>query len=698
MHTPGSLLPLLGRAVLNVAGPEIAGDNLMDLLPQVAQHAWDRWSRDCTEAQRRAELEAVLQTPADAFRQAVADLRTELADSRPPEIYRALAAYLVHLPATIRHALRRPTDPTGNTVPPRLRLRRAEDLLPLLPMRLPRFQPGDRPLQEADWELVELLGVGPLGEVWKARNPDRPGSAVVALKFCLDPSSPRILRQEARLLDRLMLQGRHPGIVPLRQIYLGAEPPCLESEYVDAGDLAAAAREWHEHRHGPKPAQIARAVLRLAKILAFAHRLDPPLIHRDLKPANVLVQRQPDGALALRITDLGTGGVAASQTIRQALRATHPNRLLVTAVQGACASLYASPQQMRGAEADPRDDVYALGVIWHQLLTGDLSQRRPEGIGWRKNLLDLGMPAAMVDLLGSCLAENADDRPRNGAALADHLAVLLQERDRPATPAADTATASLPLRLTNAIQLTMALIPAGTFRMGSAASEPERGDDEGPQHDITITRPFYVGIYPVTQRQYEAVMGSNPACFTMWKGGGPDHPVERISWFDANEFCRRLSELPAEKAAGRVYRLPTEAEWEYACRAGTPTPVSTGLTLSAREANFNGNYPYGNAERGAFLERTTRVGSYLPNPFGLYDMHGNVWEWCADWYSRSAYRDSPRYDPQGPATGNLRVVRGGSCCTIGRFCRSAHRFGVAPGNRDHDVGMRVAMVVEGSSG
>jgi formylglycine-generating enzyme required for sulfatase activity len=189
-------------------------------------------------------------------------------------------------------------------------------------------------------------------------------------------------------------------------------------------------------------------------------------------------------------------------------------------------------------------------------------------------------------------------------------------------------------------------------------------------------------------------MGQNPSYFNVNRGGGLDHPVEKISWEDAVEFCRRLSERPAEKAASRVYRLPTEAEWEYACRAGSVTAFSSGVTLSSTEANFNGNYPYGVVPRGPYLERTTKVGSYPPNSFGLYDMHGNVWEWCADYYNRTGYRNSPRYDPQGPTTGNLRVVRGGSCCNIGRFCRSAYRFGVAPGNRDHDVGMRLVMVLK----
>jgi formylglycine-generating enzyme required for sulfatase activity len=203
-----------------------------------------------------------------------------------------------------------------------------------------------------------------------------------------------------------------------------------------------------------------------------------------------------------------------------------------------------------------------------------------------------------------------------------------------------------------------------------------------------------MGIYPVTQRQYQILMDQNPSYFTASKGGGPDFPVENVSWYDAVEFCRRLSDLPVEQAAGRLYRLPTEAEWEYACRASVPMPFSSGLTLSSREANFNGNYPYGVTARGAYLEHTTKVGSYPPNPYGLCDMHGNVWEWCADYYDRNYYRNSPRYDPPGPSSGTLRVVRGGSCFNIGRFCRTAYRFGVVPTNRDIDVGLRVVMVLQ----
>ena len=691
MHTPVALLEFTGKVLLRTASFGLAGD-LTEVLPQVAQEVWTRWSKERSESQRRAEIEALIQTPAAEIRQAVAELVGELAGERSQAVQKALVTYLGQVPDTIRHSFRRPADPEGTTVPAALPLARPDDLLPFLPTCLPRFRPGDMPLANIDWELVELLGVGAFGEVWKAINPGVSSAPAVALKFCLDAASAKVLRSEAKLLDRVMMQGRHPGIVSLRQTYLSAEPPCLEYEYVHGGDLAGVIHEWHRHQRGPSPMQVAQVMRRLAKIVGFTHRLEPPIVHRDLKPANILVQRLQDGSLSLRVANFGNGSVAASYAIRQALRGTTQAQLLVTAIRGACTPLYASPQQMRGADADPRDDVYALGVIWYQLLTGELSAGRPGGTRWSQRLSEQGMTPPLIELLGSCFADNPDDRPRNAADLADRLTELLQTGEREtAVQAPDGQAPAMPRRITNSIQMTLTLIPAGSFQMGSPASEAERSSDEGPQHEITITRPYYMAIYPVTQRQYELVMGQNPSYLNDWKGGGPEFPVESISWDEAIALCRKLSELPAEKAAGRVYRLPTEAEWEYACRGGLPLPFTSGVSLSSREANFNGNYPYGGAERGPYLERTTKVGSYPPNPFGLYDMHGNVWEWCADFYERTYYRNSPRYDPPGPSHGSLRVVRGGSCYNIGRFCRAAYRFGVSPANRDIDVGMRVVM-------
>src|SRR5262249_30269551 len=160
----------------------------------------------------------------------------------------------------------------------------------------------------------------------------------------------------------------------------------------------------------------------------------------------------------------------------------------------------------------------------------------------------------------------------------------------------------------------LAYIPAGKFMMGSPADEAEREDAE-LRHEVSITRPFYIGVYEVTQREFNQLMGTTVkqrAIFDERRGGGPDHPSENIRWPEAVAFCDKLSKRPEEKQAGRRYRLPTEAEWEYACRAGTTTPFHFGKSLSARQANFNGDFPYGRAEKGPYLRKTEKVGSYKP--------------------------------------------------------------------------------------
>jgi formylglycine-generating enzyme required for sulfatase activity len=270
--------------------------------------------------------------------------------------------------------------------------------------------------------------------------------------------------------------------------------------------------------------------------------------------------------------------------------------------------------------------------------------------------------------------------------------------------------------LTNSIGMKLALIPAGKFLMGSPAKEAER-DEEELQHEVAITRSFYLGVYEVTQQQYEKLMGKareggkyNPwnrgAHFDANNGGGPDHPMEQVTWKQAVEYCKRLSALPEEKKAQRIYRLPTEAEWEYACRAGTKTAFHYGNLLSAEQANFNGNAPYGGAAKGAYLQKTAKVGSYPPNAFGLYDMHGNVAEWCSDWYDEKYYSKSPKEDPPGPLQGVLptsyhneffRVVRGGCWLDEARGCRSAYRFRYQPTEPYRLVGFRVVCEVKAKS-
>ncbi len=258
-------------------------------------------------------------------------------------------------------------------------------------------------------------------------------------------------------------------------------------------------------------------------------------------------------------------------------------------------------------------------------------------------------------------------------------------------------------QLTNSIGMKLVLVPAGKFLMGSPKSESRQ---EGElQHEVELTRPFFLGACEVTQAQYQKVVGNNPSHFSATGGGKAavagldtrDFPVEHASWTDADAFCKKLSALAAEKGARRVYRLPTSAEWEHACRAGARAyaPFHYGGALSSREANIDGNSPFGGAPPGPNLGRPCKVGSYKPNAWGLYDMHGNVFEWCADWHELHYYRTSPKKDPPGAATGTMRRLRGGGWAHSGFYARSAFRGWNSADYRGHDFGFRVACDVGG---
>ncbi len=232
--------------------------------------------------------------------------------------------------------------------------------------------------------------------------------------------------------------------------------------------------------------------------------------------------------------------------------------------------------------------------------------------------------------------------------------------------------------ITNSIGMKLALIQKGEFTMGSPKDEKDHDKDE-EQRSVTIPKAFYMGVYEVTQEEYLKVMGENPSYFTplakIKAQVGKDtskFPVENVTCLQAKEFCDKLTALAKEK--GRVYRLPTEAEWEYACRAGTKSATHYGDTLSSKQANFDGTYPYNGADKGPYLGRTAPVGSYKPNAWGLHDMHGNVWEWCDDKYS-------PKTDS--------RVIRGGSWDERGLNLRSAGREPLVKASLNNHTGFRV---------
>jgi formylglycine-generating enzyme required for sulfatase activity len=222
-------------------------------------------------------------------------------------------------------------------------------------------------------------------------------------------------------------------------------------------------------------------------------------------------------------------------------------------------------------------------------------------------------------------------------------------------------------------------IPPGQFLMGSPEDEAGRWENEGPQHEVTLSG-FWLADTACTQALWQAVMGKNPANFQ----SNEQNPVEQVSWNDCSAFFEKLNQMLPELAAW----FPTEAKWEYACRAGTTTPFSFGANIMPEQVNYQGDFPYAGGTRGVYRQKTVPVASLPANGWGLYEMHGNVLEWCADWFGD--YAAVPQTDPEGPSQGPGRVLRGGSWFNDGPIVRSAYRHHVAPGYRYDSFGLRLS--------
>ena len=638
------------------------------------------------------------------------------------------------------------------------------------------LQAGSRPVP--DYELIQQLGVGGFGEVWKARGP---GGFEVALKFVR--LSERGSESELRALE-IMKSIRHPNLVGVFGVWPKDGWLIVAMELCDC----SLHDRLQEARKRDLPGVPIKELLKYMQ--QAAEGLDAlnarGVQHRDVKPRNLMVVGN-----GVKATDFGLAKVLEQS------HAVHSGSMTLS---------YAAPEAFKGSLA-AQSDQYSLAITYYELRTGvlpfsgdpmrlmyahlelapDLSplppeerpvlaralakepkerwkncktfvnelikahqgrktealkktetlkppplpkpaddifqqktvltpglrkQQMPDKIGWllslsRRNrwlwpvlaglllvvLLSCGVVGALS--LGMGLFANRKGTNKDGTTLPPLPVTQTEEKEpdekKPDEKKPPDPPPSLPKTLTvdlgNGVTMEFVLIPKGKFQMGSPATEPERNPwekdfDAEKQHEVEISKPFYLAKYPVTQAQYQQVMGKNPNHF---KDDSGRLPVEDGSWDDTQDFCREMMKKYREQIPTALrqpqyrFALPTEAQWEYACRAGTTTPFYFGSQLNGKEANCNGNFPYGTNDKGPYKERTTKVGEYGENPWGLCDMHGNVLQWCADYYG-PYNNDLKTTDPLRSLkySEERRVLRGGSWVDHAESCRAAYRSGCAP--------------------
>ena len=583
------------------------------------------------------------------------------------------------------------------------------------------------------YRLDDLIATGGFAEVWRAFDTEL--QRIVAIKL---PKPNRLASAtnfitEARRVARL----KHPGIVPVFDVGTEGTNCFIVSEYVEGGSLGDRLT-----KSPPSPKETSRWLSEIAAALEYAHLHG--VIHRDIKPANILIDHHGRALLA----DFG---------IAQSAQKTG------TFAPSLGTLRYMSPEQLEGKAATPQSDVYSLGVVLHECLTGRLPYSSNEPAELRRqilggmNHLNTTVPVPLLEVCRKAMKRLPHERHASAAHFATDLervvhkafprrtwwkspllmAVLAavplivaitvgaigvglpkatpvtsEQLVKPLNPASTHSTnsgstanvpsepavevTSLPVRV-NSIGMKLIEMPAGSFYMGS-----DHGNrDERPVHKTMITRPFFIGQTEVTQEQWLKVMGTPRWKEREYRHEGRNHAATCIDWFEAVEFCNKLSEM--DRAAGKLggheeYALPTEAQWEYACRAGTAASYSYGEDSKLLDyfAWWGAIWGDGNAKNEPFPHD---VATKKPNPWGLYDMHGNVYEWCSDWYGADYYGKSSLEDPQGPETGMFRVLRGGGWITDAHFCRSTIRFPDNPPEHRHQhIGFRVVITPAGPDG
>ena len=528
------------------------------------------------------------------------------------------------------------------------------------------------------YRIERRLGKGGMGVVFEARDTELDGLRV-AIKVL-----PAILAENVRSVAALKreaaisLRLTHPSICRLHTFNADGELKFLVMEFIDGQTLDDLLQSKPDGRLSlDELLPIARQV---AAALDHAHAQQPPILHRDIKPSNIMIAR--DGTV--KVVDFGIA------------REMKDSRTRVTGQETSGTLLYCSPEQYNGRSLTPASDVYSFAATLYECLAGhppfwqgsighQLLNNAPEAIegveeGVNEAVLrGLAKKASgrlrgageLVDLLGGVVSPRPKER--KAVRRPQGFALVPEPRDtsvqRKLPLAVDRPTPAKPSPgdiITNSIGMKLVYIPSGEFMMGSPEDEEGRWKDE-TQHLVKLGKGFHMGVTQVTQAQWQGLIGNDPSHFK-----GNDLPVENVSLNDAMEFCRKLSEKESKR-----YRLPTEAEWEYACRAGSTGPYA------GRSLDDLGWYSDNSGGK------THPVATKEANAWGIFDMHGNVFEWCQDWYAD--YPKGKGADPTGPANGSCRLLRGGAWGYYPTNCRSANRGRDSPRNRNDGVGFRVAL-------